>query len=266
MRNFERHAPAEAAADAVDQVAQERGGLLGVVHVAWAILEPQDVAGLGDVREQRVVAAVFPMVGIEAAEGPGDRGAGAHDGAVDIEGEPRDVQAGHRVEHDVLVQPDQRAQRILGEASQPIAHRARGRHAGQAGEPAHQRIPDEVLQVLQSPRADVGQRQEQQGETRATIVSPESGAGRVQPAGQINLPQVAAHQLEPAVRRELLRDERDGQISLDHLPQRAYAQAHQRGLHESREGMGISTLLIRGIAPLMHFSHAFPLSAFSDWG
>ena len=30
----------------------------------------QDVAGLGQVSQQRVVGGVFPMVGIEAAEGP----------------------------------------------------------------------------------------------------------------------------------------------------------------------------------------------------
>jgi len=34
--------------------------------------------------------------------------------------------------------------------------------------------------------------------------------------------------------------------------QGAYAQAHQRGLRESREDMGMSDLLIRGSARLMH--------------
>src|SRR5437870_2465683 len=60
-----------------------------------------------DVGEQRVVAAVLPMVRIEAAKGPGDGGAGAHDGAIDIERDPGDVEARQRVEHELLVEPDQ---------------------------------------------------------------------------------------------------------------------------------------------------------------
>jgi hypothetical protein len=40
------HAPAEPAAQVVDQLAQERDGLLGVVHIAGPVLQPEDVAGL----------------------------------------------------------------------------------------------------------------------------------------------------------------------------------------------------------------------------
>src|SRR6059036_244056 len=130
---FERDAPPQAAADRVDELAEERGGLLGVVHVAGAILDPQDVAGLLDVGEQRVVAAVLPMVRIEAAKGPGDGGAGAHDGAIDIERDPKNVEARQRVEHELLIEPDQRPQRLLREArSQLLTVRAVGTRASPA--------------------------------------------------------------------------------------------------------------------------------------
>ena len=266
MRNSSGTRRPSAAPDGVDELPKERRGLLGVVHVAGPILDPQDVAGLGHVREQRVVAAIFPVVGIEAAEGPGDGGAGAHDGAVDIEREPRDVQPGQGVEHEVLVEPDQRPQRLLREAPQPVAHGARRRHAGQTREAPHERVADQVLQMLQPPRADVRQGQQQQGQARAAVVAAERRARGVQPARQIDPAHVAAQQFEAAVRRELLGNERDRQIPLDHLPQRAYAQAHQRGLHESRVDMGMSTLLIRGSAPLVHFAHSVAPSVISDWG
>jgi hypothetical protein len=64
----------------------------------------------------------------------------------------------------------------------------------------------------------------------------------------------------------LLGNEHDGQIPLDHLPQGAYAQAHQRSLHESKVDMGISTFLIRGTAPLVHLTHSCSPSVISDWG
>jgi hypothetical protein len=234
------------------------------VHVTRPILDPQNVAGLRDMREQRVVAAIFPVVGIEAAEGPGDGGAGAHDGAVDIEREPGDVQPRHCVEHEVLIEPHQGAQRLLREAPEPVTHGARRRHAGQASKAAHERIPDQILQVLQPARANVRQREEQQRQARAAVIPTEGGARGMQMARQIDPLQIPSHQLQSTVRRELLGNERDRQIPLDHLPQRAYAQTHQRGLHESRDGMGISTLLIRGIAPLMHFGPSLLPSVFTD--
>ena len=89
--------------------------------------------------------------------------------------------------------------------------------------------------MLQPPGADVRQRQEQQREPRAAVVPAERGARGLQPARQLDPAQVAAQQFQAAVRRELLGNERDRQIPLDHLPQGAYAQAHQRGLLESRE-------------------------------
>jgi hypothetical protein len=263
---FEGQAPAQASADPVDQLAEECRGLLGVVHVARPILDPQDVARLRDVGEQRVVAAVLAMMWIEAAEGPRDGGAGAHDGAVDIEREPRHVQPGQGVEHDLLVEPHQRPQRLLREAPEPVAHRARRRHPGQPREAAHERVAHQILQMLQPTGADVRQGQEQQGQSRAAVVAAERRACGLQPARQPDSAHVPAQQFKAAVRRELLRDEHDRQIPLDHLSQRAYAQAHQRGLLESREDMGMSALLIRGTAPLMHFDHSFVPSVISDWG
>src|SRR5207253_529699 len=69
---------------------------------------------------------------------------------------------------------------------------------------------------------------------------------------QAEAARIAAEQLQAAVRRELLGNELDRQIPLDHLPQAAYAQAHQRGLRELRDDMGMSALWIRWQAPLIH--------------
>ena len=186
--------------------------------------------------------------------------------AIDIEREPRHVEPGQRVEHQLLVEPDQRPQRLLREAPQPVAHGARRRHAGQPREAAHERVVDQILQMLQPPGADVRERQEQQGEPRPAVVTAERGARGLQSARQLDPAHVTAQQFEAAVRRELLRNERNRQIPLDHLSQPAYAQAHQRGLLESESDVGTSTLLIRGFAPLMHFGRSGTPSVISDWG
>ena len=169
---FERHAPAQPAADGVDELTQERGGLLVVVDVAGSILETQDVAGLRDVREQRVVAAIFRWCGLKPRKAQATVAPVRTTVPSTSSVSPRDVQPGHGVEHNVLVQPDQRTQRLLSKAPQPVAHGERRRHAGQAGRAPHERIADEVLQMLQSSRPDVGQRHEQQGEARAAVVPP----------------------------------------------------------------------------------------------
>src|SRR5216117_2852291 len=62
---FQGQGPAQAGPHGFDQLPQERGRLLGVVHVARAVLESQDVAGLRDVGHQGVVAEILPMVRIE---------------------------------------------------------------------------------------------------------------------------------------------------------------------------------------------------------
>src|SRR4030095_14466714 len=77
MRNSRGRRPAKAPRTPVDQLTEKRGRLLGVVHVARAVLDAQDVAGLRDVGEQRIVTAVLPMVGIEGAKRPGDGNARA---------------------------------------------------------------------------------------------------------------------------------------------------------------------------------------------
>ena len=263
---FERQRPAQPTADSVNQVPQKGRSLLGVVHVPGPILEAQDVPGLGDVSQQRIVAAVFAMVRIEAAERPGDRRSGADHGAVDIEGEPRHVEAGQGIEHELLIELDQRPQRLLGEAPEPVAHRAGRRHARQTREAAHEGIADQIMEMFQAPGADVQQGHEQQREPRSAVVTANRRTGRVQAARELEVPHIPPQQFEAAVRRELLGHECDRQISLDHLPQGAYAQTHQRGLRELKSDVGTSALLIRGEAPLMHFNHdSIPLS-FSDWG
>ena len=62
------------------------------------------------------------------------------------------------------------------------------------------------------------------------IIAAGGRAGRAQSTRQLALPQVAAQQLQPAVRSQVLTHELDVQVSLEHASQPRYAQTHQNGL------------------------------------
>ncbi|HSD32308.1 MAG TPA: hypothetical protein VLB49_10390 [Gemmatimonadales bacterium] len=128
------HPPAELAAEIVDHLPQEGEGLPGIVDIAGAVLQAQDVAGLGDVGQERIVARVLPLMRVEASEGPADGGAGADHRAIDGDRDPGQGQARQRLGHDVAVERDQGPQRLLRKLAEPVRHGAPGRQPGQAAE------------------------------------------------------------------------------------------------------------------------------------
>ena len=212
--------------------------------------------GLGEVGQQRIVARVLPMMGIEAAEGPADRRAGADHGAIDVDREPRQREPADRVRHDLVVQLTQRGQRRPRELPEPVAHRARRRNSRQAAEAAHQGIAGDVPQMLRSAAADVEERQDQQAEPGAAVVAPHRGQRSAESAGQIDPLQIPTQQFQPTVGRQLLRHELDGQIALDHSVQARYAQPHQRGLQCVGSDVGAFSLKSALGASLIHFDRS----------
>ena len=186
------------------------------MHIAGPILHPQDVARLGHVGEQRIVAGILAVMGIEAAEGPAHRRPRADHGAIDIDREARQRQAREGLDDEVVVELDERGQRPLGELPQPVAHRARRGQARQPAEARDQRIAGDVAQVLQPARAHVQQCQHEQSEPAPTIISARRGTRGPQPLRQVELAQVAAEQFQPAIRGQLLVRELHMQRPLDH--------------------------------------------------
>jgi hypothetical protein len=261
---LQRYASPEAAAQVVDQLPQEGHGLLGVVDVAGAVLQPEDMAGLSHMGEQRVVARVLPMMGVEPAERPADRGPGAHDRSIDVDGQAWQIQSGQCLRHEVAVEGHERDERLLGELAQPVGHGAAGGQPGQAAEARHERIAAEVAQVLQAPGPDVEQRQQHQSDPATPVVTAQPGERLAQPRAEVDLAQIASAQLQAAVRRERLGHELDREITLDHPSQSRYLQAHQRGLQCERECIGLLSLKSALEASLIHVSRTFPPRLFAD--
>ena len=175
---FQGHGAPDARAEAVDEFAQEGDGLLGVMDVPRAILEAQDVPGLGQMGHERVVAQGLAMMGIEAAEGPLHFGPGTHDGAVDVHRQARQPEFRDRLDHEVVVELDHRREGGLGELLEPVAHGMGGGDAGQAAEARDQRVAGEIAQVFEAPRADVEQGHHQQRQARPAVVARHAATAR----------------------------------------------------------------------------------------
>jgi len=154
---------------------------------------------LRDVGHEGVVAEILPVMGIEAPKGPGDRGARADDGAIDVEREPRQRQARQGVEHDLLIEPDEGPERRVREPAEPVGDRARRRDAGQPAEPADQRVADEIFHMLHPSGPDVEQREQEQTQAPSTVVSAKVGARAAQSWMQVEAAHITAEQLEPPV-------------------------------------------------------------------
>ena len=121
--------------------------------------------------------------------------------------------------------------------------------------------------MLQPAGPDVEQRQQHQGDARAAVVTGQPGERLAQPRGQIDAAQIAAQQLQAAVRRERLGHELDGEITLDHPSQARYRQTHQRGLQCERERIGMLSLKTALGASLIPCSpHSITPRLFADWG
>ncbi len=119
-----------------------------------------------------------------------------------------------------MIELDQRGQGGPRELPEPVGHGAGRRDPGQPTEARDERIAGEIAEMLQPAGTDVEQGQHEQGEPPPAVVAAGGGTGRAQPARQFALPQIAAKKFQAAVRGQLLLDELDGQLALDHAAQR----------------------------------------------
>jgi hypothetical protein len=205
------------------------------------------------------------MMGIEAGR-PTALCTRTDDGAVDIHRQTGQAEFRDRLDHEVVVELEQRGEGGLGELLEPVTHGMSRGEAGYAAEARDQWIAGEIAQVFEAPRTDVEQGDHDQRQARPAVVTGHRCHRATQPRHHVEPVQVAADQLQAAVGRELLSHELDRQITLDHAPQAPYSQAHQRGLLELRDDMGMSVLWIRWKAPLIHATRSFLPAGISDQG
>jgi len=126
----------------------------------------------------------------------------------------------------------------------------------------------DVAQVFEAARADHDQRDHQEHEPARPVVAPQPVAAErlTNAAMQPEQMEVPAQQFQAAIRGQLLRHERDGQIGLDDPSQLRYRQPHQKGLLCVRVNVPASSLMSASEALLIHPTHSFRPESFSDQG
>ena len=130
----------QAGAHLADQFAHQALRALAVVDVARTVLEPQDLSGLSQVGEQRVVTGILGVMGVEAAHRPSDLTAAADHGAVEVDSQSSEIQFLDLFIERFAVDPCQPAQRGLSKPLEPVDHRAVAGNAGETAEPSEQGI------------------------------------------------------------------------------------------------------------------------------
>src|SRR5580700_7594988 len=145
---FQRQSAAQARANLADQFAHEALRSLRVVDVAGTVLEPQDLPGLSQMGQQRVITGVLGMMRVEAPHRPGDFVTGADHGAVEVDRQSAELQLLDLFIEQLAVDPRQRAQRALSKLLEPVDYRTVAGNAGETAEAREQGIIGKVTQVL----------------------------------------------------------------------------------------------------------------------
>src|ERR1700687_4794542 len=132
---FQRQRASQARANLADQFAYEALRTLAVVDVAGAVLEPEDLAGLRQVGEQRVVTGVLGVMRVKAPCSPSHFTTGTDDGAVEVDRQTPKTELGDLLIEQFAVEAHQRAQRSLGKPLEPVDHRTVAGNPRQTAEP-----------------------------------------------------------------------------------------------------------------------------------
>src|SRR5260370_28820639 len=172
------------------------------------------------------------MMRVETVHRPSHLVAGADYRAININRQPPQTQLLDLVVEHLTIDPQQCRKRGLREFLQPLHHRPIRRNARQTTQPGEQRIVRYIAQLLKPPRADHQKPDYQHYQVHAAVVAAQIVL--TEPLANATVEtyalEVTPHQLQPAIRSQLLAAEFNPQIPLDHPPQPRYPQPHPGGL------------------------------------
>jgi len=211
-------------------VAQKPQRRLSVMHIAGAVLHAQDMRGLRQVREDRVVARHLPVMRIEASTRAVDLQPGRHDDAVDIDRDRAQPQPRHDLRDHRRVHPLPPLDGRHGEGRQPPTDGPRSRHHAHLAEATEDRVIGRVREVAQAPPADHEQPDQQPHHRHGPKVAAQRRVHKriAHHAIEVDATQVLLEQLEACVGRELNIAELEREIRVDTAGQIGFSSSHCR--------------------------------------
>jgi hypothetical protein len=212
-----------------EEVTEEGEGGLAIVDVAGAILDPEELGGLGEESGDGVVAGDLAAVGVVATEGALDLEAGGDHGAVHIHGESLKLQGLQGLDQDVRVEGLQGGTNGGGATRQPATEGAFPGKYTQPAEAQDQRVSLQITDMTKATGSDHEHGQEQANDPDRREVPGGITRVKVPPEEprKTKLMKELAEQLEAGVGGQTIAREADGQVGLDGSGQIAFSMSHR---------------------------------------
>jgi hypothetical protein len=211
-----------------EDLSQEGEGGFAIMDIPGAILHPEDLAGLGEMSSDGIVAGDLAVMGIETPKCSLCGMSRGDDRSIDIDGErAKRERLDHTTDH-LSIDLLKRSNRCVCEVSKPTAECTKARHPGQSTESLEHNIAAEEIEVTQSPTTYDQQSQRHSDHGDRTVISrqPEASEVTANPTIQADRAQVANEKLKACVGTQSCLSELNSKILLDRSAQRGFPISH----------------------------------------
>lgn len=241
---------------------------VGVMNVAVAIDDGQQLARLGQVGGQRVVGLVLGMVGVETPLGAFRKEPRPQHRAIEIDRDARQAGTPCGVVRHLAKQTAEPVAHVGGRLLQRVRHGAVGGKPMETREAQKQRIVLQQAQVSQPRAAEQEHPHQRQRDAERSVVAiePADREHVLESFGKARAIEEAPKQFDAAVRAELLFGENDRKIGLDAAANSAFLSSHDSGPFGG--GGCVRTFFLPPTGPLsiraFHYRKAFRIRARSQ--
>jgi len=213
-----------------DQISHELSGPGRVMNVAGSIFNSQNMPGLCQMSDDRIVGMMLSLMRIESPKTPGNRGAGCQNGTVDVDRESAKFFSFNRLRNNLAVDLDERLYRLHGESFEPARKASLIGQMYQAAETLHEWISAQMGDMIQSFSAYQQQCNDEEDHIDAAVVSSDfvPGKHRSDAAMQADGTGISPNQFQTSICRDVLWSKFDRKVLLDLGVQIGFSISHLR--------------------------------------
>lgn len=211
-----------------EKVSQERDRCLPIVDVSRAVVHSQDMAGLGEVRSDGIIAGDLPVVRVEPSEGTFHLKSGRDHRSVDVDGESAKRKRANYPSNDLRIDRTERFERARREVLQPSAERSGAGQPVQTAKSMEQNIASEKVDVLQPTTSYHEESQKKTDDRHDTVISANAMTLKMvtNELVQTGGPKIADQEFKTRVGGQVRFRELDSEFSLDRMAQIGFSMSH----------------------------------------
>src|SRR4029453_10287533 len=220
--------PADPRRNLRPHIPEKRESGLSVMHIARAVLHPQQMCRFRQMRRDWKIAGNLAMVRVVASEGAFDLQPRRHDHAIDVDRQRAQRQPRQHMRDHRGVQDLQTTDRLHRKLPQPSAHRPCRWQMPQSAESLKERIILQICQMPQATTTDDDQANQKANYSNNAKIGPSSRPRKRFTYELIKLhrTQILAKQLQTGIRGQSDVSEFQLQISIDTSAQIGFSSSH----------------------------------------